>query len=390
MMKRLTVTEAAERLKISEDAVRKRMQRGTLARGKGPDGRVYVYLDAEKTSEEDPGTEYSDGGDQNEQRSWWDYVVGVSGLAVLFGGLTYALGLFALWVPIARTHTHDLSTAWHATLWVPRAIVAGLGVSQLVAFPLIAALLILGWIVVSRRYLFAKLNESILTIMLGVGPPSLAVALYAGWRLATGSGPLSQAPFRTIGVSMFETFITLLFLLLLLSELRDRAYKKAAVTVGILLAYCLFNYLLWSQVLRASAQSLQTRSAVIGALIDTAIVEVAIILVFLGAFVASAFFEPQPSQGDNGQEMSGVFDVVIIVTALTFIAAFLLTIPSDPPLPRVDIDVKDKDKDAVGTLLTHTEGFWYVFEQQGNEPGSKLTIIPDDEVKTAWVSKVTE
>jgi hypothetical protein len=47
----LTVREAAETLKISDAAVRKRMQRGTLRHEKCPDGRVYVYMDYGKDKE---------------------------------------------------------------------------------------------------------------------------------------------------------------------------------------------------------------------------------------------------------------------------------------------------------------------------------------------------
>jgi excisionase family DNA binding protein len=43
----ITVQEAARRLGVKEDAIRKRMQRGTLKYEKDPkDGRVYVYMDA--------------------------------------------------------------------------------------------------------------------------------------------------------------------------------------------------------------------------------------------------------------------------------------------------------------------------------------------------------
>ena len=42
---RLTVVEAAERLGVKEQAVRKRIARGTLHHTKDEDGRVYVYLD---------------------------------------------------------------------------------------------------------------------------------------------------------------------------------------------------------------------------------------------------------------------------------------------------------------------------------------------------------
>jgi hypothetical protein len=42
---RVTQREAAERLGISVEAVRKRVKRGTLSSDKGEDGRRYVYLD---------------------------------------------------------------------------------------------------------------------------------------------------------------------------------------------------------------------------------------------------------------------------------------------------------------------------------------------------------
>jgi excisionase family DNA binding protein len=47
-MERLTVKEAADRLGISQGAVRKRIQRGTIPNAKRPeDGRVYVFLDSD-------------------------------------------------------------------------------------------------------------------------------------------------------------------------------------------------------------------------------------------------------------------------------------------------------------------------------------------------------
>ena len=46
-MDRLTVVEAAARLGVKEQAIRKRIQRGTLAHDKDDDGRVHVYLDPE-------------------------------------------------------------------------------------------------------------------------------------------------------------------------------------------------------------------------------------------------------------------------------------------------------------------------------------------------------
>jgi hypothetical protein len=42
---RVTVQEAARRLGITESAVRKRVERGSLRHDKQDDGRIYVYLD---------------------------------------------------------------------------------------------------------------------------------------------------------------------------------------------------------------------------------------------------------------------------------------------------------------------------------------------------------
>ena len=42
---RVTVQEAAKRLGVKDDAIRKRIQRGSLEHDRGEDGRVYVYLE---------------------------------------------------------------------------------------------------------------------------------------------------------------------------------------------------------------------------------------------------------------------------------------------------------------------------------------------------------
>src|SRR5215203_3536132 len=46
---RLTVAEAADALNISQDAVRKRIARGTIPHDRDESGRVYVYLPSSET-----------------------------------------------------------------------------------------------------------------------------------------------------------------------------------------------------------------------------------------------------------------------------------------------------------------------------------------------------
>jgi|SRR5918997_3276236 excisionase family DNA binding protein len=53
MKDRVTIQEAARRLGVKDDAIRKRIQRGSLEHDKDPDGRVYVYLDATHDTSQD-------------------------------------------------------------------------------------------------------------------------------------------------------------------------------------------------------------------------------------------------------------------------------------------------------------------------------------------------
>jgi hypothetical protein len=53
---RVTVAEAARRLGVKEQAIRKRIARGTLPHDKGEDGRVYVYI-AAGAEDEEQGTD---------------------------------------------------------------------------------------------------------------------------------------------------------------------------------------------------------------------------------------------------------------------------------------------------------------------------------------------
>jgi excisionase family DNA binding protein len=50
---RVTIQEAAQRLGVKEDAIRKRIQRGSLRHEKAEDGRVYVWVDATQDTTQD-------------------------------------------------------------------------------------------------------------------------------------------------------------------------------------------------------------------------------------------------------------------------------------------------------------------------------------------------
>jgi len=61
---RLTLRQAAARLGVSESAIRKRVERGTLRSDKGADGRRYVYLDTGADTVADEGADTSATGER--------------------------------------------------------------------------------------------------------------------------------------------------------------------------------------------------------------------------------------------------------------------------------------------------------------------------------------
>jgi excisionase family DNA binding protein len=57
---RVTIQEAAERLGVKEDAIRKRIQRRSLRHEKAEDGRVYVWVDEAQDTTQDGQEKYRD------------------------------------------------------------------------------------------------------------------------------------------------------------------------------------------------------------------------------------------------------------------------------------------------------------------------------------------
>ena len=68
-----------------------------------------------------------------------EFLSRIGGISAVLAGTAaaiYVLGLFALWAPVARHFTGDFFTAWYAVSLIPRNVVAGEGVRQLLVGPL--------------------------------------------------------------------------------------------------------------------------------------------------------------------------------------------------------------------------------------------------------------
>ena len=73
---------------------------------------------------------------------------------------------------------------------------------------------------------------------------------------------------------------------------------------------------------------------------------------------------------------------VLPYAVLSFLVVVLASFPAaaaeDPPLPEIRVDGTSKTE---GYLLVHSDGFWYLFDKEGD-----LLAIPDSEVKTVRIS----
>jgi len=177
------------------------------------------------------------------------------------------------------------------------------------------------------------------------------------------------------------------FLILVLYRGNLQKYRAAVFAAVVGLIFMVFiAYQDWHSGILPSVPDLGKPSATGTALIQAALV------VGAGTIVAVAAVRATSNILNLVAESEDRYWVILLsfltVSAAAVIAAFMLTIPSNPPLPKVVIDVKEKKENTTGRLLTHAEGFWYIFEEKDDQPGKRLTAIPDDEVTSAWVSKV--
>ena len=347
--KRLTVSEAAERLQISKDAVRKRMQRGTLPYDKTLDGHVYVYLDDE---------EGVDG--KGESRGRVLQLSDVASLLAVVSLGTYVVGLFVFWYPISITYTGDFATAWYATSLVSRDVVVGHGVQQLL-FPYLATVLLTGvsvlvWMFVNFRLRRRNVRRGARITVIGffailVGYPEFYLLLmyYLGAAGPGGAWRKFSRAYEELSPAQLLAFWAL-----------------------VILCYCLLTA--WVKLLGGFPKAKKPSKPSI--------------------WEASSFGEALRLRG---QTFASAPRHSIAAVGLIFIAYFALVlamslISAKPPLSSVEISGQRLVK---GELLTHTDGFWYVFEQreekqeakQGAEQEVKLVAIPDDDVKGVQVSE---
>jgi hypothetical protein len=424
-MERLTVNEAAERLGVTTDAVRKRVPRCTLPSTKGPDGHVHVYMDTNAASGEGSGSEESstDSGFGDLAKS-----IDIPTLLTSFAAiatLVYILGIFSLWAPIWRTYTHDIDTAWQAVSLVPRTVVIGLGVKHLIALPLFITITIGIVIVVLHRF-FLVIGKRIRRSSLEGGGDEeptpehtrvdvgsfiwIVIALtliYAGWRIAAELAPALEVSTWALAILTWlilvvVPYVTIAEVGVLLewnqSRSQDATDEDHTDALGeekqqeqpenkrrypiVLYTITAVSFLVvplgpaWLLIIGPRFPLREFGALLEGDfLLRTVVLLTATLFVLAGASYAAAYVTEE-----EYQDWSDFLLTVAVVLVATFLASFTLTFINNPPLPPVVVEVGEGNSNVKGELLTHVDAHWYVFNNQGN-----LVAIPDREVREAEI-----
>jgi hypothetical protein len=359
-MKWVSLEEAARQLGISKGAAYKRAQRGTLAKKKGADGRLYIYLDdkrSENTATDarkpsvpnvgEPDTEGSEDtstgakkpGVPNEGN-----VVSLTTLAnasAIFAAIgvgIYVLGMLSLLMPIRRVFTHDWSAAWYAVAILPKTVAAGQGVG-LLAVTLFFYALGLGLftsIVFAFRYRhWLPISWPGLKVPLPKRGKQLVESLDRSHQIKKYRRPLFGSAFiLVISVMTVGTFF-LLHILPMRTTIKTWEWEWGPVLVTMLFY----------------------------------------VTCYLGFEVMAAAFERRSDKFLPGLRKRRLFwRGAAIIIASAFIIAGFAAARADPHLPIVEITKKTDANNGKrvlldGSLLAHSDGFWYLFEDEGKKRG---------------------
>jgi hypothetical protein len=231
--------------------------------------------------------------------------------------LIYILGLIALGVPIYRLYTHDISITWHAMSLAPRTTVAGLGVQRLFTVP--------AWV-------FAYITASILAAQLVVALLRLkdnTLVQIVGWTLAFVFTLLLNGLFvwskLSSGMPLSDTYFSSNWLVFIMVWGALIVYSLGAFTVGIEL-----------------------------------IVQV---------YFRSGSYLPRL------QDTKKALHALAVWFGILFLAGLMQAAIAQPPLPYVEINGATDKSPTRGTLLTHVDGYWYVFVAKTHA----LKAVPDRE-----------
>lgn len=281
---------------------------------------------------------------------WWKAIVEVSALVTVFAATIYVLGLFAVWLPLFANITHNFTTSWYAISLMPRMAIVGQGVTKLVGLPLIVVLA-----VVVMVALIPFMVTYVGRLVAFIVPHRLRK-----WISKVTPNGLGTSYVRLFGARTdFDTIAEWY-------QVTKRGFANSTVAYWVtaaILMLLLYRENLASGLILYSMLFIGLHGGDIG-----------------GTFVKRALVrrEAEPYAITRQWFMRGLF--VVYVTSV--INGFIASLDDEPALLRVRMDYEEI---KVGRLVTHSNGYWYVFDKEGN-----LRAVPDADAGHVRISKPVE
>jgi hypothetical protein len=274
----------------------------------------------------------SHGGAESERgllRTLGDY----SALIAIVAAAIYVLGLFSLLVPIMNAYEGGFTSAWYAVSLVPRNLIAGQGLRQLVFGPIM-------------YFVAFFVAFAITTAIIIFWPPSAA-----------------QEETEEIGRTRPRDLIEFLlkFITVTLSVLVTTASALSAI----------------EDLLSAAVSLVPREISAASASVVLALATPILVGTAVGVYVGR-------NRGTDVGLRGAIFihhsvrAPILTGLVVAFLAAYVIAGFREPPLPTVHISW---DKGSTrGELLAHADGFWYVYNDE-----NRLEAIPDDKVDEVGV-----
>jgi hypothetical protein len=224
------------------------------------------------------------------------------------------LGLLALYAPIARTYNHDFVTAWYEVALVPKPVVAGHGVKELLGLPSLGVL-------------------SAFVVLLGVG----FLTGYAHRRFGERIGRIVARLVILLSTCAFLVYVYLI--------LKRHDFDVADTFLPNKLSLLLF--------------------------VPTIIIYLLVAFVSLRLLQGGMDF-PRGAALPRVTNLKYLVVAVLLLFADLFFLGVVTAAYKDPPLPSVEIHGSKK---VEGALLAHTDRFWYVIDEDGQLVGTPDTHV---------------
>jgi len=265
-------------------------------------------------------------------------IAGAATLITISATSIYVLGLVALGYPVYSRITKNSSTALYVVSVVPRTVVAGHGMRFLLGIPLIWTLLFAAFLSVAQlvyravdvrsSYVEVPILDQTITTYLDALPVIASIIVVL---VLLGLHEVLSA------AGLYNIFYPY-------TSLRPIAGGESPRPAAIADQADPQDYAGERDLLEFFAPSLLIAN-VIGCVGGA-----------VGGFILVS----------EGWNWEAIFEALVVIIVINFVANVLVVISIKPPMPKVEVtrDGEDTSKPIRGYLLAHSEGLWYIFDDE--------------------------